>query len=119
MARMLMGSLSINFSISARTWSKSTGGSSSPGRQVMGCLALEHHLLESFRLEAPGRLAHHALEVADHAVGEAEALAPLHDVVRGQVVLHHEDGQVAHHLGGGSDLYDVAQHLVDGACTSP
>ena len=29
------------------------------------------------------------------------------------MVLGHEDGQVAHHLGRGRHLHDVAQHLVD------
>ena len=30
-----------------------------------------------------------------------------------RLVLHHEDGQVAHHLGGGGHLHNVAQHVVD------
>lgn len=29
--------------------------------------------------------------------------------------MHHEDGKVSHHLGGGRDLHDVAQHVIDGA----
>ena len=77
-----------------------------------GLLALEDHLLQVLG-EAPGGLAHHALEVADHAVGEGEGLAPLHDVLRREIVLHHENGQIAHHLGGRGHLDDVAQHLVD------
>ena len=32
-----------------------------------------------------------------------------------EVVLHHEDGEVADHLGAGRDLDDVAEHVVDGA----
>ena len=68
--------------------------------------------MQIFR-EAPGGLAHHALEVTDHGIGEGEGLPPRHDILGGQAVLYHEDGQIAHHLGGGGDLHDVAQHVVD------
>jgi len=77
-----------------------------------GLLTLEHHLLQVLG-EAPGGLAHHALEVAHHAVGEGEGLSALHNVLGGQLVLHHEDGQITHHLGGGRHLHNVAQHVVD------
>ena len=78
-----------------------------------GLLALQDHLLQILR-EAPCGLAHHALEVGHHGIRESQCLAPLHDILRGQVVLHHEDGQIAHHLGGGRHLHRVAQHIVDG-----
>ena len=76
-----------------------------------GLLALEHDALELAR-EAAGRLAHHALEVAHDAVREGEALAALDYVLRRQVVLHHEYGEVADHLRARRDLDDVAEHIV-------
>ena len=63
--------------------------------------------------EAPGGLSHHALEVGHNGVGVAEILALGADVLGGQVVLDHEDGQIAHHFGGGGHLDDAAQHIVD------
>ena len=77
-----------------------------------GLFALEYDLLEIHR-EAAGGLAHHALEVADHGIREGQMLAFFHNILRGQVVLYHKDRQVAHHLGGRSHLYQVAQHIVD------
>ena len=79
-----------------------------------GLLALEHDALQILR-EAAGRLAHHALEVAHDAVGEGEVLALFDDVLGREVVLHHEDREVADHLGRRRDLDDVAEHEVDGA----
>ena len=77
-----------------------------------GLLALQYDLLQVFR-EAPCGLAHHALEVADDGVGIAQICALFHNVLGSQVVLHHEDRQVAHHLGGRGHLDQVAQHVVD------
>ena len=75
--------------------------------------AFQDDLLEVFR-EAPGGLAHHALEVGDDGVRIAEVRALLADVLGRQVVLDHEDGEVADHLGGRGDLDDAAEHVVDG-----
>ena len=46
-------------------------------------------------------------------VREGQCLALFEDVLGRQAVLHHEDRQVAHHLGGRRHLDDVAQHGVD------
>ncbi|CAN3973032.1 50S ribosomal protein L7/L12, partial [Dysosmobacter welbionis] len=77
-----------------------------------GLLALQDHPLQLLG-EPACRLAHHTGEVADNTVREGQALALLHDVLRGQVVLGHEDGQVTHHLAGGRHLHNVAHHLID------
>ena len=42
-------------------------------------------------------------------------LALFDDVLGREVVLHHEDREVADHLGRRRDLDDVAEHEVDGA----
>ena len=60
-------------------------------------LALEYDTLE-IDGEAAGGLTHHALEVTDDGVGEGERLALFDDVLRGEVVLHHEYRKVADHL---------------------
>ena len=57
-------------------------------------LALEYDTLE-IDGEAAGGLTHHALEVTDAGV---ERLALFDDVLRGEVVLHHEYRKVADHL---------------------
>ncbi|MPM38259.1 hypothetical protein SDC9_84888 [bioreactor metagenome] len=77
-----------------------------------GLLPLEDDFLDVLR-EAPGRLAHHTLKVGDDRVREGEVFALLHDVLGCELVLNHEDGEVADHLGGGGHLDEVTQHVVD------
>ena len=75
-------------------------------------LSLQNHLLQLLR-EAPCGLAHHPLEVGYHRIREGQRLASLDNILRRQVVLHHEDGQIAHHLGRRRHLHRVAQHVID------
>ena len=58
-------------------------------------------------------LAHHALEVGHHRVREGQCLALFEDVFRRELVLHHKNRKVSHHLGGRRHLDDIAQHEVD------
>ena len=88
------------------------GGQQLAGAAGYGLFALEHDLLQLLG-EAPGGLAHHALEVGHHGIGIAQLRALFKDILRRQVVLHHEYGHVAHHFGGGSYLHDAAHHVVD------
>ncbi|CAN4021152.1 Beta-lactamase, partial [Dysosmobacter welbionis] len=67
------------------------GGQQLTGTAGDGLLALQDHPLQLLG-EPACRLAHHTGEVADNTVREGQALALLHDVLRGQVVLGHEDG---------------------------
>ena len=62
--------------------------------------------------EAAVRLADHTLEEVHHGVGVGQAHTVGEDVVHGQIVLEHENGHIAHHLGGGGDLNQVAQEDV-------
>ena len=87
------------------------GGQQLAGAAGDGLFPLEHHPLQVLG-EAPGGLAHHAFEIAYHRIGKCQRLPLTDHRLRRQVVLHHEDGQIPHHLGGGGHLHDVPQHLV-------
>ena len=54
-----------------------------------------------------------ALEQRHHRLREGDLARRVEHVVGGQVVGHHHQRHVAHHLGGGRDLDDVAEQLVD------
>ena len=73
--------------------------------------------LQDLRLERPRepavRLAQVPVEVLDHRLGERDLAVGVEHLLRRQVVGDHEDRQVAHDLGGGRDLHDVAEHAVD------
>ncbi len=53
------------------------------------------------------------MEVLDDRVGERDVRAGVEHLLGGEVVGDHVDRQVAHDLGGGRDLDDVAEHPVD------
>ena len=73
-----------------------------------GLDVLQNNLLQ-FLGEAALGLPHHPLEEVDDGVGVGQGGALGEDVVLGQAVLQHEDGQVTDHLGGGGHLDQVAQ----------
>ena len=86
-------------------------GQQGAGTDGDGLDVLQDDLLQ-FLGEAALGLADHSLEEVHHGVGVGQGSAVGEDVVHGQVVLQHEDGQVAHHLGGGGHLDQVAQDQV-------
>ena len=77
-----------------------------------GLLPFEDDLLQLLGEAAVG-LADHPLEEVDHPLREGQLLAAGEDILGLQVVLHHEHGHVADDLGGGGDLDQVAEHVVD------
>ena len=74
-------------------------------------LALEDLLQDAFGPAAMG-LAEVAAQHVDHRIREGHVDIWILDLCPGQALRDHHQGHVAHHLGRGGDLHDVAEHLV-------
>ena len=77
------------------------------GRRVL------QHLAAQGLGEAVGREAQLAPEQRHDALGESHLACRIGHVLGRQVVGHHHDGHVPHHLGRGRDLHDIAEQPVD------
>ena len=95
----------------SRSAARSTGGSCAPGRCVERLRALQHLALKRFGKPAV-RLAEIAAKQLHHGFGESDLRLRVEHLLFREAARDHEQRHVAHDLGGGRDLHDVAEHLV-------
>ena len=67
-----------------------------------------------FFWESAFRLSHHTLKVSNDRVWEVNILCFFVNILRCQIILHHEDSHITNSFGRRSNFNNVTQHIIYG-----